>query len=82
MAESQDQGRRIGSLFYDELERRLRDGAQACTAAELELIRKVLDSNAITLSQVKAGDFGKLAQSVAEEFPDFGDEDEARKYAQ
>ena len=70
MTEPADQGQRLGQRFYAELERRLSaENAPDLTAAELELIRKVLDSNSITLGQVKSGKFGEVAKSVAEEFP-------------
>ena len=78
----EDQGKRLGRAFYDELERRLTgDNAHNVTAAELELIRKVLDSNSITLSQVQSGKFGEMAKAVAEEFPFSGDDEEGREYA-
>ena len=78
----EDQGQKLGRLFYDELERRLTgDNAAALTAAELELIRKVLDSNSITLGQCKSGKFGEVVKDVAEQFPFGGDEEEGRAYA-
>lgn len=38
-------------------------------AATLEVIRKVCQDNAITISSVRRGDFGQLAATAAEEFP-------------
>lgn len=46
-------------------------------AASLEVIRKVCQDNAITISSVRRGDFGKVAQVAAEEFP-FNDDGSQR----
>lgn len=45
------------------------------TAAEGELVRKVLSDNSITFASVRRGDFGDFARKAAEEFP-FPDEGE------
>lgn len=42
-------------------------------AATLEVIRKVCQDNAITISSVRRGDFGAVAAAAAEDFP-FDDE--------
>jgi hypothetical protein len=39
------------------------------TVAEMELIRKLSESNSVSFSSIKRGDFGQTAQRIAEEFP-------------
>lgn len=63
------QAQRLGALFFDRIEKMLADTDTQLTAAEYEMVRKVLSDNSITLSQVERGDFGKLAQSAAKDFP-------------
>lgn len=38
-------------------------------SATLEVIRKVCQDNAITISSVRRGEFGSLAKQAAEDFP-------------
>jgi len=46
-------------------------------AATLEVIRKVCQDNAITISSVRRGDFGTVAKAAAEDFP-FNDDGSQR----
>lgn len=69
VGESGDMGRDLLELMTAELKRRLREGAASMSASELELIRKLLSDNAVTLASIRRGDFGTVAQQVAEEFP-------------
>ncbi len=69
MTTNADPGRRLMELLCAELIRRLQDGADQMTASELEVVRKVLSDNSITLAHVRRGDFGEMAKKVAEEFP-------------
>jgi hypothetical protein len=64
-----DAGRRIMKLLVDEVEKRLREHPDEFKAADFEFVRKLLADNSITLASVKRGDFGEMAQKVAEEFP-------------
>jgi hypothetical protein len=67
-----DKGRRAVDLFVDYFVRRLETAAQGNTempAAELEVCRKLLQDNAITMASVRKGDFGDAARVAAEEFP-------------
>lgn len=66
-----DPGKELQRLFIKELMRRLRtpDVAASLTAAELEVCRKVIESNAIDLNSIRRGEFGKLAKDVADKFP-------------
>lgn len=43
--------------------------ASSMTAAEMQLIRQLCQDNSISFSSIKRGDFGQMAQRVAEEFP-------------
>lgn len=65
----EDPGGQLMYLFVGELIRRLREKPGELVASELEVIRKLLGDNSVTLAHVKRGDFGKFAQEVAEEFP-------------
>lgn len=56
-------------LLCGELIRRLEDDAANISASELEVIRKLLTDNSVTLAHVRRGDFGQVAKQVAEEFP-------------
>lgn len=44
-------------------------GTEGVPAATLEVIRKVCQDNAITISSVRRGDFGTVAAEAAENFP-------------
>jgi hypothetical protein len=77
----EDQAQRIGRLFFDRLEKLLSDPENELKAADYEMVRKVLSDNSITISQVRRGDFGKVVQTAAEEFPFPGDDDAAEEYA-
>lgn len=55
--------------FVKELVRRVSEEPAALVAAEMNVIRQVLSDNSITIASVKRGDFGKVAQRVAENFP-------------
>lgn len=65
----QDLGQELMTLFATELKRRLVDNAAEMTSAELEVVRKLLGDNSITLASIRRGDFGTFAKSVAEQFP-------------
>jgi hypothetical protein len=64
-----DAGKRILALVVAEVEKRLKEDPGAFKAADFEFVRKLLADNSITLASVQRGDFGELAQSVAEQFP-------------
>lgn len=66
---SGDPGADLMNLFVNELIRRLSKDGRNMTAAELNVVRQLLSDNSITLSRVKQGDFGKVAQAAAEDFP-------------
>jgi hypothetical protein len=67
---SSDHGRDLMELFVAELKRRLTgDNAQSLSASELEVVRKLLGDNSVTLASIRRGEFGETAQRVAEEFP-------------
>lgn len=72
-----DTGRQIMDAFAGYLLKRItnanNDPASGLPAAELAVIRQFLSDQSITLSHVRRGDFGKVAQQAAEEFP-FDDE--------
>lgn len=74
-ADEQDPAIRMLRGLVKELLRRLenQEVAAMMTAAEMELIRKLLSDNSVTLASIRHGDFGKIAQSVSEDFP-FDDE--------
>ena len=72
-----DAGSRIMELFVAEIIRRLEEDPAELKAADFEMIRKLLSDNSITLASIKRGDFGEMAQRVAEEYP-FPDEDGGR----
>lgn len=66
-----DPGKEMQRLFVRELIRRLRtaDVAAALSAAELEVVRKVIESNAIDLNSIRRGEFGAFAKETADKFP-------------
>lgn len=59
--------------LYDDLSA---DGA-AVSSADLAIINRLLENNNVTIASVKAGNFGKYAQKVAEQFP-FDGQDQDR----
>lgn len=65
----EDPGGTLMRLLCAELIRRLTDNPKDMTSSEMEVIRKLLTDNSVTLAHVRRGDFGKVAQAVAEEFP-------------
>lgn len=52
---------------------RLADPTYDMPVSEMELIRKLCSDNSISFASIRRGDFGTVAQEVAEEFP-FDDE--------
>lgn len=68
---NQDFGTRLLQGMVNELLRRLEcpETAAAMSASEMELIRKLCESNSISLASIQRGDFGVLAQQVAEDYP-------------
>lgn len=65
----QDPGKELMKLLIAELIRRLTTNGTEMVASELEVVRKLLQDNAVTLQHVQRGDYGEFAKSVAEEFP-------------
>lgn len=65
----QDPGRELMRLLCVELIRRLTEGGRDMVASELEVVRKLLGDNSVTLSHVQRGDYGVFAKEVAEDFP-------------
>ena len=71
-----DPGKELQRLFVRELLRRCTgDDAKAMSAAELEVVRKVIESNAIDLNSIRRGEHGALAQEVARKFPQLEGDD-------
>ena len=69
-AEADDPGGKILSLFIQHLTERLENRMEEpITAAEGNVILTLLRDNSITLSSVRAGNFGTFAQKVADDFP-------------
>lgn len=64
-----DLGRELMELFALELKRRMKENAASMTASELEVVRKLLGDNSVTLAAIRRGDFGKVAKAAAEDFP-------------
>lgn len=64
-----DPGKDIMALFVFELQRRLIQRAAEMTSSELEVVRKLLGDNSVTLASIRRGDFGDIAKKVAEDFP-------------
>lgn len=62
------QDKQLIDLFVGHLIRELQKEGEI-PAATLEVIRKVCQDNAITISSVRRGDFGQVAQHAAESFP-------------
>ena len=48
---------------------RIEDPAVEVSVAEMTLIRQLSESNSVTFSSIKRGDFGQVAKQAAEEFP-------------
>jgi len=67
----EDPGAALLRGLVKELLRRLEDPAIAkdMTAAEFTCIRQICADNSISFASIKRGDFGVIAQKVAEEFP-------------
>ncbi len=66
---TQSAGNTLMALFVNEMIRRMTEEAKDLKAADFEVVRKLLADNSITLASVQRGDFGELAQQVAEQFP-------------
>lgn len=49
--------------------RRLDDPEIDIPVAEMQLIRQLCADNSVSFASIRQGDFGKVAQKVAEEFP-------------
>lgn len=66
-----DDGKALMVGLVRELRRRIEtpEIAKDMSAAEFELIRKLLSDNSISLASIRRGDFGQVAQKAAEEFP-------------
>lgn len=58
-------------LLVAELKRRLSTPSvvQKMSAGEMEMVRKLLTDNTVTLAGIRKGDFGEVAQKAAEEYP-------------
>lgn len=48
---------------------RIEDPKVEVSVAEMQLIRQLCESNSVSFSSIKRGDFGRVAQEVADEFP-------------
>lgn len=48
----------------------------AMSASEMEVARKLLTDNSVTLASVERGDFGEVARGLVQEFPFAGDPQE------
>lgn len=48
---------------------RIEDPKVEVSVAEMTLIRQLAESNSVSFSSIKRGDFGQLAKRTAEEFP-------------
>lgn len=80
---SNDPGRDIMEKFVEFLQRKLDaalleptdPGYVALTAAEMQVIQKLMENNSVTLASVRRGEFGAHAQQLAEEFPFPGNDD-------
>lgn len=57
------------ALFIERLKAILADKDRPLAASEMEVIRKLLADNSVTLASVRRGNFGETAKRVAEEFP-------------
>lgn len=70
-----DPGAALMKGLVSELLRRIQtpEVAKAMSASEMELIRKLLVDNSVSLASIRRGDFGETVQKVAEDFP-FDDE--------
>lgn len=64
-----DPGKELMELLVKELIRRLKEAGPAMVASEMEVVRKLLQDNAVTLAHIRRGDYGEFAKSVAEDFP-------------
>lgn len=64
-------GRDLLVLMVAELKRRLQTPSvvQQMAASEMEMIRKLLSDNSVTLAAIRRGDFGEIAQRASEEYP-------------
>lgn len=60
-------------LLVNRLLYKLNDPEYDMPVSEQELIRKLCSDNSISFSSIRKGDFGRVAQEAAEEFP-FDDE--------
>lgn len=69
LVNGEDIARELMQLFAKELKRRLVDGAKDMSPSELEVVRKVLSDNSVTLASIKRGDFGAVAKKAADDFP-------------
>ena len=63
-----DPGRTIMVLLIKEIITRFKNQAGGMKAADFEFCRKLLSDNSITLTSIRAGNFGAIAQRAAEEF--------------
>lgn len=78
-----DPGRDIMEKFVEFLQRKLDASLLETpdpsyvplTAAEMNVIQKLLQDNSVTLGSVRRGEFGAHAQALAEEFPFPGNDD-------
>lgn len=66
---------RMLKLLVAEIMRRLEDPAKAALMgpADFREIRMLCESNSVSFASIRKGDFGQVAQRVAEEFPFDGD---------
>lgn len=69
------------ALLIKRLKAKLRDDERDLPASEMEVIRKLLADNSVTLASVRRGNFGETAQRIAEELP-FEDDSPGRSFTQ
>lgn len=68
------------ALFIKRLKTILKNDDRELTASEMEVIRKLLADNSVTLASVRRGNFGEFAKRVAEEEFPFEDNSPGRTF--
>lgn len=63
------QDKQLINLFVQHFLKLLQKADAEIPSATLEVIRKLLQDNAVTLASVRRGDFGIVAQQAEEAFP-------------
>ena len=68
ISDNEDLGARLLKGLVKQLLRMV-ESEEPISAAEGELVRKLCESNSVSLSSIRRGDFGATAQRAAESFP-------------